>query len=526
MARSPGPSPMSSPFPPPNTEPPRAIPDPFITAPRPSSAPSFRHWGGNSEHATRQTAPPGPNPGQITAAPAINPVRTAVPQTAEKGNMVIREEVDEDYDAYDSGETEIDDESFEFLERHQKAGSRAGEPSGSSPAGTSAGQNNSIKPKDSQWCRDLTMKDETKSPGDHSDHDSEVKAQEGRCDNGRSAELESSGIDAAEHANSRCEQTQSVGEEEDGWSSPLDSLSEDGPSTPIIHMHSGILLPPLSTITEEVPAKSFTVYMDPIVVKKPLEIPPLAPPTTHQGAPLGGGSDNPSDKPLPIQFSKHEEVGPLEAYSDVYDEEMDEQGSTTSEYMDQTPPRKYSEVKQPAHSATDHATAILRRSPRKFEKNTPYPRTLLAKRAREADELDIETPRKRAKAKDKSPPKPSAAVKRAKTPKLAKAKAVGKKAKKVHAPSGQVGIGNDGDDHHYTELSTEVDEPEAPTGRAKMTPKITSKIRKAPKAKSTAKKPAIPARAKSEKRAARNPNEQVWGQNELEIGEPGEMSYM
>jgi len=472
-------------------------------------------------------APPSPNPGRITAVPPINSVGIAISQAVEKGKMVIREEINEDYDSYDSEETDIDDEHFEVLERHQKAGSRAGEPSGPRPAGTPASQNNSLKSEDSEGCRRFTMsdgyapfyEDEGRSPGDHTDPDSEVKAQENRCDNDKSADHESSDIDAAEYANSRRQQTQSVGEEEDDQSSPLCSPTEDGPSTPIIHMHSGILPPPLSTITEEIPAKAFTVYMDPISAKSPLEIPPLAPPTARQGAPSGGNSD----KPLPIQFSKPDDLESLEAYSDVYDEEMDEQESTTSEYMDQTPPRKYSEVKQSAHSATDYAAVILRRSPRKIPKDTPHPRTLLSKRAREVDELDIETPRKRAKAEGKSPPKPST-TKKTKTPKLAKA--VGKKAKALRAPSGRVGVGSDGDGHHYTELPAEIDEPEPPTRRAKMTPKTTSKAHKAPKAKSTAKKSAIPARAKSEKRSARNPNEQTWGPNELEIGEPVELSYM
>jgi len=534
MARSPGPSPMSSPFPLPNTEPPRAIPDPFIMGPRPSSAPSLRYWGDNPKHATRQTTritPPSPSPGRITAVPPTNSVAIAVPQAAEKGRMVIREEIDEDYEDYDSGETEIDDEPFELLERYQKAGSRAEEPSSSRrPVGALASQNSSIKGEDSQGRRGITESDgyvpfyeeEGKSPGDDHGSDSEVVAQENRRDSGKSADRESSDIDAAEYANSRRQQTQGVGEEEDGLSSPLDSLTEEDPSTPIIHMHSGILPPPLSTITEETPAKPFTVYMDPVLVKRTLEVPPLAPLTTNQGALLRENPDC-SDKPPPIQLSKSEDAESLEAYSDLYDEEMDEQGSTTSEYMDQTPPRKYSKVNRSAHSTTDHATVILRRSPRKFPQDTPHPRTLLAKRAREVDELEIETPRKRVKAKEKSPSKPPT-TKKTKTPKLANA--VGKRAKTARAPSGRVGIGSDDDDYRYTELSIEAEKPEVLTRRSKMTPKITSKTPKVPKAKSTAKKPAIPTGAKSRKRAARNLNEKNWGPNELEIGEPDELSFM
>ncbi|PUU78286.1 hypothetical protein B9Z19DRAFT_1084430 [Tuber borchii] len=289
-------------------------------------------------------------------------------------------------------------------------------------------------------------------------------------------------------------------------------------------MHSGILPPPLSTITEETPAKPFTVYMDPVLVKRTLEVPPLAPLTTNQGALLRENFDCPSDKPLPIQLSKSEDVESLEAYSDLYDEEMDEQGSTTSEYMDQTPPRKYSKLNQSAHSSTDHATVMLRRSPRKFPQDTLHPRTLLAKRAREVDELEIETPRKRAKAKEKLPSKPPTTTKKTKTPKLAKA--VGKRAKTARAPSGRVGTGSDDNDYHCIELSIEDDKPEVLTRRSKMTPKITSKTPKVPKAKSTAKKPAIPTGAKSRKRSARNLNEQTWGPNELEIGEPDELSFM
>ena len=535
MVRSPGPSPMSSPFPLPNTEPPRAIPDPFVMGPRPSSAPSLRHWGDNPKHATRQTtriAPPSPNPGQITAVLPTNSVAIVIPQAAGKGRMVIREEIDEDYDSYDSGETEIDDEPFELPERYQKAGSGAEEPSSSKrPASALASQTSFIKREDTQGRRGLIESDgyvlfyeeEGKSPGDDHGSDSEVVAQEDRRDSGKSADHESSDIDAAEYANSRRQQTQGVSEEEDGLSSPLDSLTEEDPSTPIIHMHSGILPPPLSTITEETPAKPFTVYMDPVLVKRTLEVPPLAPLPTNQGTLLRENPDCPSDKPLPIQLSKSEDVESLGAYSDLYDEEMDEQGSTTSEYMDQTPPRKYSKVNQSAHSATDHATVMLRRSPRKFPQNTPHPRTLLAKRAREVDELEIETPRKRVKAKEKSPSKPPT-TKKTKTPKLAKA--VGKRAKTARAPSGRVYISSDDDDYHCTELSIEADKPEVLTRRSKMTPKITSKTPKVPKAKSTAKKPAIPTGAKSRKRAARNPNEQTWGPNELEIGEPDELNFM